>query len=254
MVPTPRRGARADRASRRVRRLTGGGAIHHQHGSPSLTAPVGLTPRRHRPRELRARARSDREGPGRGGARREAARGRPAHPDAEATGMCSTTRPRGHRLGRCEGRGVRPAGAGGRVLHHGSIKLGTTSLEGPTRPSRPLPAGHAGRLRPSPAARVRAGARPELHPGSSPAERACAGSWARATRPSGSPSAKRGLSGEVLNEEGAPRGGAFGGGSARTRTRNDWTKTSCVADYTTGNSGAEDSARARGDRRSVFGP
>ena len=124
----------ADRASRRVRRLTGGGAIHHQHELTfSLTAPVGLAPYDGTVPEsyervhaaivkalaavgLDARLRGD----------------DPLTSDAEATGMCfHHSTPLDIAWGGAKGVGSAQRRRGGRVLHHGSIKLGTTSLEGP---------------------------------------------------------------------------------------------------------------------------
>ena len=124
----------AERASRRVRRLTGGGAIHHQHELTfSLTAPVGLAPYDGTVPEsyekvhaaiVKALAAVGLDANLRGDA--------PLTSDAEATGMCfHHSTPLDIAWGGAKGVGSAQRRRGGRVLHHGSIKLGTTSLEGP---------------------------------------------------------------------------------------------------------------------------
>ena len=123
----------ADRASRLVRRLTGGGAIHHQHELTfSLTAPVGLAPYDGTVPESYARVhKAIVVALGRVGLAAGLRGDQALTSDAEATGMCF------HKSTALDiawegakGVGSAQRRRGGRVLHHGSIKLGTTPLEG----------------------------------------------------------------------------------------------------------------------------
>src|ERR1700741_1273292 len=123
----------AERAGALVRRITGGGAIHHVHELTfSISADLGTAPYDGSLRDSYARVHA---GIARAlldfGVAAELRGARALASDRGDTGMCFPRSPE-LALAWKERKGVGPAQRrkAGRVLHHGSTKLGSSPLEG----------------------------------------------------------------------------------------------------------------------------
>lgn len=123
-----------DSAGAVVRRITGGGAIHHRSeltysmaadaGHPLFQGPVSASYERIHAALVGALAVL--------GVRAGMRRGREVASDADGTGMCfHKSTPLDIVWDGAKGVGSAQRRTNGRVLHHGSIKLDTTPLEGP---------------------------------------------------------------------------------------------------------------------------